>query len=252
MLQYVSSSQLVLLTITIALKTVLAVVLVYRHHWQSYPLFTVLSIVWCGKSWILFHALSGSAEDYFFLYWQVTVVADAAILFAVIEIIWDVLLPGQILSLRVMRYFSFVVLTLVASVCVFDSAQVPTAHPNLNAAIAFDRASSHICCAVISAVLLFSSLFSVRWRSGAKFIAGGICALLVTSVIVIPASQYFLTLTRSVSVAFSLMAEAVVYFVWVKQFAVVARPVSQGGETAADLLRLLEFGKELKKEAEIL
>lgn len=252
MLSFVSSGQAVLLIITIALKTALFAVLILRRVFRDYPLFCAFAMIACLKSWFLFWALRLSVDNYFLVYWPAETLQQTAALAAVIELVWDVLLPGIMLSPRVMRLFSCSVGVILLGICALSHLHAPTPYPILNAHIAFDRASSYFSCGILGVVFTFSALFSVRWRAQAKTIAGGLCALLVTSVIILPVGQYFVTLTRSVSIVFSLSAECLILAVWVRTFAVVSMSSFSMGGRESELLRLLEFGKKLKHEAEIL
>lgn len=239
MLQYVSHSQLALLTVTIALKTILLGTIIIRQFYRKHPVFSLACFVLCGKSWLLFWALlNASAWQYYDLYWLVTPVQDVAILCASMELIWDVLMPGKMLSRRVMVPFCYCSLIVMMSLCALNQGSfVP--QPFLNARIALDRCCAFISLGIMGVVLLWSRLFSIHWTGHARTIGAGLTVYLLTSVVLIPASQYFLTLGRSVSILVSLTGETAVLLYWVGGVWVIQK-VKRVGGTDTELLRLLE------------
>jgi hypothetical protein len=248
-LQYVSTSQIVCLAVTVLLKTILALVVLRRQVYRKYPYFSAYCFVIGAKSWFLFCSLHLSAYQYFLCYWPAQALENTAMLAVAAELVYAVFLPGRMISFRVMRYFYLLTVTLITMSCIVAHMQRPTSRNILNAFISIDLGTAYIVGFVISATLLWSSLFTVNWSQEARTVAIGMAVLVVVSDL-LPASRYFVTLSRSVSVMAELCVDSFVLWYWIRGLWLIRKTRVLRGGDRAELLRLLELGKGFQDEVE--
>lgn len=239
MLSYVSNLELYLLAVTIALKSVLALFLLLRNIWRTYPFFTILSILLAVKSWYLLYLLShASARDYFLIFWNWEAAASALTLSVIVELVEKICRPGRMVPYSVMRWLFYGLLSAIIAAYSVTERNVFPSHPLLSIDIALDRSCSYSACGMLGVLLLFTKSFTIKWRPQAAAIAGGL-AVTCLLVIVAPAKQFFPGPVRDCFVPLSLAITSLISGTWIVLLSRVAAPSEAAGESFAELNLLL-------------
>lgn len=222
--------------VTIALKTALPVIMVWRHNWRDVPIFFAFTVTLWAKSCALFAVSSyGTPVDYFLWYWRLLAIEQCLLMGAVVELIYEVCLPGRMLNWRVMRFLLYPIAFAGLLSYSISHASAPTPFPILNGFMAGERFAAWTAMISLGLLLVFASAFSVEWRRHASYIAIGIgCFLLFGGVISVP-QIYFHGPMRQLFIAASSVSAAGACAIWMYG---LWRPIAPGDSASESIERL--------------
>ncbi|MGH9523046.1 MAG: hypothetical protein ACRD3E_11005 [Terriglobales bacterium] len=234
-------------------KLFIATLLLVRRAYVEMPRF--VAFAWTLAAVAIFlraiQALA-SSSDYFFVYWAAEGLLFCAMAFAVVDLVREVCLPGQMISWRVMQIYVNAVIASVIGIYIVAHSGAPTRFPILNALMALEKSAAWAAAATIGLLMIYTGVFTIHWRRHASLTAAGIVCIVVPAMLLAQAAIYFPGIQKQMFAIFSSAFDVLACGIWAAAYwrPIVVTPSLQPEEDEERLLALLSVAQSYHENLE--
>jgi hypothetical protein len=176
----------------IALEVTVVLLSARRQVWKTLPAFFVYAAFIAVRSFAMVHvAFSYTRYVYFYAWWYTEAVIAILQMAMVIELAMHILKPGRIMPRGALPLMAHCALASTAIISAVYAVFVVEAHTRLEMFIALNETCRLVCTSVIACTLIFTALFSIRWKPLPRFIAAGTIAIVGVASTFDVANAYF-------------------------------------------------------------